>query len=517
MIDQFIAARKVSTPLCLIRTPDPALTVQTISAAIEDKAKELPNSNIFGTIPPMILWGCVSGWVPLNKPAKAAIAKTLGVTSADDIKAQTTNATECLERAQKLPKLAILFIQNCQQGFDNPNWIQACWDLRDLYKMDTRQLVLLTPGATLPPELAQDVMVLDEPLPTTQQLEDIVKKSFESVQREPPQEILPKAVDALCGLAAFPAEQVTAMSLVRQGEQITLNLDSLWTRKKQVIEGTPGLSVYKGSERFIDIGGLKNIKEFLLKFIKGRRPPRVVLFMDEIEKMIGGGDTDTSGTTQMQLGKFLSWTQERNPKGQVKVNGMLLLGHTGTGKSIISKACGNEAGIPTVLADLGSAKSSLVGSSEARMDQMLKVVDAIGQGEILLLATCNKVENLKPEFRSRFQLGTWMFDLPSEEERGTIWSIQRKRFDIPADDPKPEDDGWVGREIESCCQTAWLLNISLREAAAYVTISKNANAAAIALLREKANGNYISASHEGMFRHEASSTATGAARAISLD
>jgi len=151
------------------------------------------------------------------------------------------------------------------------------------------------------------------------------------------------------------------------------------------------------------------------------------------------------------------------------------------------------------------------------MDQALKIVDAVGQGEILLIATCNKVERLSPEFRSRFQLATWFFDLPTDAERATIWGIHRKRFSIDESDPKPEDEGWVGREIESCCQLSYLLQIPLMEASEYITPSIKSNYEAISNLRSQANGRYLSASYAGSYRHKASATIEGAARAIEVD
>ena len=60
-----------------------------------------------------------------------------------------------------------------------------------------------------------------------------------------------RAVDALLGLAAFPAEQVVAMSLSKRG----LDHDQLWERKRQVIEQAPGLTVWRGGEAFTDVGG----------------------------------------------------------------------------------------------------------------------------------------------------------------------------------------------------------------------------------------------------------------------
>jgi hypothetical protein len=512
-VAQFLLARDRSTPLVAIRTPDNALTVRALRAAIESKAKQDKQA-----LPPLIQWDCISGWIGLNDTGRAAVKKVAG----DDPKAATTNATEQLEKAVLLPESSILFMSNAHFGLEdkNPNYVQGIWNLRDEFKRNRRQLVMLIPGVTMPRELEQDVFVIDEPLPGPEQLKAIVYDCFKAVDEDltPPEDLIPKAIDASSGLSAFAAEQITAMSLKRDAKKnLTLDLEGMFERKRQMVEAVPGLTIYRGKELFKDIGGLDNIKKFLSRFLKGKRPPRVVLFMDEIEKMVGGGDTDTSGTTQSVLGKFLSWTQDKNENGHIKVNGMLLLGHAGTGKSIISKACGNEAGVPTILFDLGSVKSSLVGSTEARMDQALKIIDAVGQGEILLLATCNKVENLKPEFRSRFQLATWMFDLPTAEERATIWGLHRKRFDIKPKDEQPEDEGWVGREIESCCQLAYVLNIPLKEAAEYITPSCKANSEAIMSLREKAHGRYLSASYPGPFQSQIQATATGASRAINVD
>ena len=46
------------------------------------------------------------------------------------------------------------------------------------------------------------------------------------------------------GLAAYPTEQVLAMSITKKG----LDLERLWERKRQAVEQTPGLSVWRGGE-----------------------------------------------------------------------------------------------------------------------------------------------------------------------------------------------------------------------------------------------------------------------------
>src|SRR5437667_8685407 len=100
-----------------------------------------------------------------------------------------------------------------------------------------------------------------------------------------------QSVDALIGLAAFPAEQVLAMSLSKNG----LDLDRLWERKCQAVEHTLGLAIWRGGETFDRIGGCDNIKRFLTAVLHGREAPRVIVFVDEIEKAFTGTGTDMSG------------------------------------------------------------------------------------------------------------------------------------------------------------------------------------------------------------------------------
>jgi hypothetical protein len=102
-----------------------------------------------------------------------------------------------------------------------------------------------TAGAMVPSEPREDVLVLDEPLPTAEALEGIVDQIFvDSKLPKPKKEVMDKAVDALVGLAAFPAEQRTTMCLSRNG----LDLNDLWDSKRQAIEQVRVVSVWRGSE-----------------------------------------------------------------------------------------------------------------------------------------------------------------------------------------------------------------------------------------------------------------------------
>jgi hypothetical protein len=344
-------------------------------------------------------------------------------------------------------------------------------------------------------------VVIDEPLPSPDDLAKLVADTFESANLPAPDDpIVCKAIDALVGLAAFPAEQVLAMSLSKNG----LDLDRLWERKCQAVEQTPGLAIWRGGETFDQIGGCENVKQFLAAVLHGREAPRVIVFVDEIEKAFAGTGTDLSGVKTEMTGTMLSWMQDRG------ADGIIFIGPPGAAKSAVAKAAGATAGIPTVAFDLSAMQSSLVGGSGERLRAALQVVDAISQGRSLWIATCNSITSLPTELRRRFTLGTFFFDLPSRDEREAIWEIYIKRWDLTGD--RPDDDGWTGAEIKECCRKAWRLKLSLRESADYIVPVSRSAADQIEALRRQASGRFLSASQPGVFTSESRQAVVAAGR-----
>jgi len=280
------------------------------------------------------------------------------------------------------------------------------------------------------------------------------------------------------------------MSLSKKG----LELDRLWERKRQAVEQTPGLSIWRGGETFDQIGGCANIKRFLKAVLTGREAPRVIVFIDEIEKAFAGTGTDMSGVKTEMTGTMLSWMQDRN------ADGTIFIGPPGAAKSAVAKAAGNTAGVPTVAFDLSAMQSSLVGGSGERLRAALQVVDAISQGRSLWIATCNSITTLPPELRRRFTLGTFFFDLPSGEERESIWKIYSERWKASGD--RPDDEGWTGAEIKECCRKAWRLNLSIEESAAFIVPVSRSASDQIDTLRRQASGRFLSASLAGVYKFE---------------
>jgi hypothetical protein len=517
MLDQLKAARRVSTPLVAVSTPDPAETVRKVREAFEDGAK---------TPIPLVQWDAMNGLSAINAAGRAALAKALKSDDASEWPGLTANPGAALAVMADMPgqlgglpgqppeiqqRGSIIFMLNAHRFFEdragvqNAQVLQGIWNLRDPFKGNRRTLIIVGPAFTFPPEIAQDVILLDEPYPTDAELERVVRQQLaDAGAPEPGEKIVEQAVDAVRGLAAFTAEQVVAMSLTKSG----LDVDALWRRKIAVVEQTPGLSVDRGAESFDDVRGLENFREFGMALISGRRSPGLFVRIDEIEKSFGGlgsrgGPGDNTGTTQDRLGVMLRTMEDEG------WTGFIALGHAGTGKSLVTKALANTATrvsgrrVLSVALDLGETTGGIVGESERKIRAAMKVIKSLAPGgRVCVVATCNDLEVLPPALKRRFKLGVWMFDLPDVDERRAMWELNIKRYGLPpaAWATMPDDEDWTGADIRNVCETADRLECSLEKACQYTTFIAKSDPEAIARLRRLADGKLVSASRPGTYR-----------------
>ena len=470
IIDRLVVARRVSVPLVAIETADPAATIRLLQgeqfASVGDVATAL------------IGWDLINGLQALNEQAKQAI---VDIQEGSD----TSDPVSMLVALRKAPEGTLVVLKNFHRFIGDVGVVQAVWNLRDQFKQNWRMLVMLGPCWSLPVELQGDVVVVEHPLPTAEEIGERIASVMKSAKL--PGKPDEHAIDALRGLTAFQAEQQAAMGARKTG----IDVDVLWESKRKLIEQTPGLAIENPTTGFDGVGGCAVIKDFLKAVLSGKRRPKAIVFIDEIEKAMAGVGGDTSGVSQDQLGALLSDMQDR------RSSGAMFIGPPGAAKSAIAKSAGKECGLPTIRLDLGATKGSLVGQSEQQLRTALKVIASISDGDAIWIATCNSIGVLPPELRRRFTLGTYFFDLPNAEERGQIWKIYQKRFGLKGE--RPSDEGWTGAEIERCCDIADRLGCSLKAAAAYVVPVSKSAADQIEALRNTATGKYLSVSEPGIY------------------
>lgn len=484
-IKQFKAARLAGVPIIVIRTADYASVIQEVK------------TNYTGSPVPLLQWDIVRGVMGIGELGAQA-ARAINVNDNEMPPAAATgNPVDALQKIvnrDKMPEKSVIFMMNLQIVLESRETnriavIQGIWNCRDSFKSTQRTLVLLCPDLKVPPELVNDVIVLDVPLPTNSELAATVSKLCNSAgAKQPLDGVLSKAVDAISGLSGFSAEQVTAMSLSPDG----LNIANMWDHKKSIIKQSGGLNVYDGPRvTFDDLGGLEQMKSYLRMVIKGKRPPNLVVLVDEIEKQMSGMG-DSSGVNMDAFGQLLTGMQDNG------WGGVLLPGFPGTGKTEVGKAMGAEAGGLFLTFDMGGMKSKFVGDSEKLVRNALKMLKAMGGSNVFWIGTCNSMAILKPELKRRFSYGTFFFDLPTATEREPIWDIYMEKFAIKKQ-KLPYCSGWTGAEIRICCERADEFNIPLLKAAKTVTSVAKSMGDEVSALRKSANQKYLSASKEGYY------------------
>lgn len=510
MVEKVKRARRVSTPIIAVRTAEPASTIAAIAKALNGDA-------------PKVWWDCAAGWRAINEEGDRVLDEKVG----DVDERQVEMPQEALRAALRFPEKTVVFFQNLGmflQGDDGVAQVssQALWNLREEFKTNKRTAIVVGSSFTPPGMLTQDVYVIDEELPTPEEHAVMLRNLGEDAEVEIAEETVTDAAAQLRGLSCFAAEQASAEALNEDG---SIDVPYLIGRKRQMIDGVEGLQVLPPDETFDDVGGCDEIKRFLRRKIAGKRPPACIVFIDEIEKSLGGGGRGSQGQMggegdRASLGVLRYFLTEMQDQ---KWTGSVFVGPPGCSKSMVAKCIGAEAQVPLIALDIGSFFGPLLGVTEERSRAAMKVIKSIGGQDAYFVATSNNVSVLPPELRRRFSDPTWFFDVPMDEERIRIWRLYLEKFDLklngktPAeigDDTElllelrnegplntPFDTNWVGADIVSCCRLAWEFDAPVHEAAGDVVSVYTQAEEQINSLRKEAAGRYRSASFPGMYQY----------------
>lgn len=496
LIQQIQDALRVSTSLIAITSSDLGQTLAALSEFLADKNR------------PLVQWDGVRGFQGLNKSGVQEIMKQMpkadAFGEAPNLVALTSNAVDALRIMQDFGDRTITFMLNLQLDLDGRGVQQAIWNLRDSNKEKYRAMIMLTPpGLSLPPTLSQDVLMLDDPLPTTDQILKIIdgnvsaynqalEKSGKPKLKEFEKDVKDRIASAAVGLSAYTADQAIAMNLTEKG----VNIPGVWARKTSMISMIKGLTNHLGNERYENYIGNQNGKDMFDGFINGNWDRRAIVLFDEIDKDFAGNRGDNTGVSQEFHGALLSLIED------LEIPCILGYGVWGVGKTLLAKAARNHArggSIPLLKASLSQMKSGIVGSSMGNFKSATNVVLGVSDYRPLFYFTCNSMEPLSPEFKSRMKIKLF-FDLPGDAERPDLWATYRKQYNLPEQD-LPEDKNWAGRDIKQCCEMAWALNIKIVNAAGAIVPQAIASADKLAAIRREASGSLISADKPGIYHY----------------
>jgi SpoVK/Ycf46/Vps4 family AAA+-type ATPase len=392
---------------------------------------------------------------------------------------------------------AILILQNFHRFLQSAEVVQALARQIVAGKQNRTIVVVLSPVVQIPTELEKMFVVMEHDLPNRQELEAIARGIATEDGELPEDSDFQTVIDAAAGLTRMEAENAFSLSLVRQ-ERITA--DAVWEMKTQTLKKSGLLSLYRGDSDFSSLGGLSALKAFCKR----------------------------------------AMLQPHRDNSRNRPRGVLLLSPPGCGKSQFCKALGREVGRPVLNLDVGSLMGSLVGQSEERTRQALRIIDAMApcvamidevekafagmngsgdsgvasrmfgtflswlndhESDVFVVCTANDVSKLPPEFsRSERFDGVFFLDLPSREEKDAIWKIYRDLYEVDPEQRVPDDTNWTGAEIKSCCRLSALLDLPLKQAAQNVVPVAVTASESMGRLQTWASGRCLSASQSGVYR-----------------
>ncbi|NBV25601.1 MAG: AAA family ATPase, partial [Proteobacteria bacterium] len=228
-----------------------------------------------------------------------------------------------LEAIDQLPEKTIILLKDYHLFLQEPNAL-LLRNLKDtLLTAKTQQKHLVIPACRLclPPELEREFTVVEFPLPGPAALRPVLDNILVSAALDALTDEAAEAVlAAASGLTTMEAENAFALSVVEAG---SVQPALVAREKAQAVKKTGLLEVIEAKESLADIGGLDQLKEWLLQ----RRP---------------------------------AFSQRARDYGLPVPKGVLIVGLPGTGKSLTAKATAQSLGVPLLKLDAGRIFAGLV-------------------------------------------------------------------------------------------------------------------------------------------------------------
>jgi hypothetical protein len=231
----------------------------------------------------------------------------------------------------------------------------AFYDLRSLGK--ACKVVLLCPESVIPPDLEKEVRVCDLPLPTRPELVTLVKKVRLRARaiRDRDRRFDYGVTDD----EAFDQAMANAAQGLTQVE-VEYILDNMLYVEHRLARDAPG-RVTREKQQIIRKSGV-------LEYIPA----------EDLERLEVGGLEVMLQWLNLRKYAFLNSEKARAEYGIRQVpRGVLLLGISGCGKSLVCKRIAQDWGLALLRLDVGAIFDRFVGASEERIRRALQVAESV--------------------------------------------------------------------------------------------------------------------------------------------
>jgi ATP-dependent 26S proteasome regulatory subunit len=432
----------------LIQAGNPIISMETPD---EPRAVRMVREVAEGLAVPLSEWSVTEGLFASPPTASRTIVKPGKVGPA-------------LSYVKETPYPAIYLFKDISPHCKDPEVVRS---IRDLYfSPDSRMWTLvLVDAVPLPTDVRRLTVPFAVGWPDEEELMDIVRKTFQEVQRRSLRPVefkltkreLEILVQTLRGLTTEEAARVVSGAIHADNILDSSDLPRVVDAKRNLLGTTGCLESIAADVSPDEIGGLNNLKRWLI----------------------------------LRHGGFTARAREF---GLDPPRGILLLGVQGCGKSLCAKVVASAWRMPLLRMDPGVLYQKYIGESEARLREALRQAESMApvvlwideiekafasassdsadgglsqrmfgtllswmqdhRHPIFLIATANNLAQLPPELMRKGRFDEIFFvDLPGPEEREVIFSIhlrkrQREKGNFDLARLVAGAEGFTGAEIE---------------------------------------------------------------------
>ena len=386
----------------------------------------------------------------------------------------TSNPLNAIESVAKSNEEAIYIFKDFHIYFggdrnSRPDYavIRKLRDIIPVLKSSRKTIVFVSSKLVIPCDMEKEISILDFSLPNVDEIKSLLNDLIaglnpENVDLTEDEKILLSR--SALGLTMQEAENAFCRAIVHLKGLNKNALSIIHEEKNQVVKKTGVLEFVKSDLDINDIGGLENLKKWLIR-------------------------------------RNNSWSEKAKEYNLPAPKGVLITGIPGCGKSLTAKAMSAIWGLPLLKLDMGKIFGGIVGSSEENMRKAISTAEAVAPSilwvdeiekgfsglksggdsgtsarvfgtfltwmqektaPVFVIATANDISSLPPELLRKGRFDEIFFvDLPTLKEREKIFSVhinKRLKNSSIRHEIEPTDEtfhelaemsvGYVGAEIE---------------------------------------------------------------------
>lgn len=362
----------------------------------------------------------------------------------------------------------LILLKDVSSYLDDPKIVSKIKGIaRMICSGEEATVIIVSNTIVIPKELEKFITILEMDYLDGDEIRQTILKFIKDYHiKEIKESLLEEMALAFKGLTEFEINNLLALAYADDGELSRSDLHLIFDQKQQMIKKAGILEMIPLKEKFEDIGGLENLKEWF----------------------------DRKAIVYKDMGRAKNYGVDM-PKG------VLIAGLPGCGKSLSAKAAAALFEVPLLRLDMGRLMGKYVGESESNLRQAIALAEAIspcvlwidelekafagigGNGggadvttrlfgnfltwmqekdnPVFVVATANDITKLPPELlrKGRFD-EIFYVGLPNDEEREKIFRIhiaKRRKQDvnyIKISDLLSRTKGFSGADIEGVVKDA---------------------------------------------------------------